>query len=94
MIKHLLLNVIYIFSFQELGKQLGGVCTDFQVVPGRGLSCHVSELEGEMEETEWTYSRTMERDECVSPPTSLLTRDIQLGLASRKYSVCSRRLAC
>ncbi len=75
--------------FQELGKKVDGMCTDFQAVPGRGLSCHVSEIEAELgEESEWRYSKTMAREECVSPRCNLMVKDIEQGAAaSRMYSV-------
>lgn len=35
----------FFFFFKELGSEILGTCTDFQVVPGCGISCKVTNIE-------------------------------------------------
>ena len=75
-------------THQELGESLEGECSDFEAVPGRGLKCTVSGVEGYMGE-EKKPSQAVTREPCVTPQTSLVDPPpISEGAQqSRRYQV-------
>lgn len=78
---------------QEVGEELGGECEDFEAVPGHGLKCVVSGMEGYARKKEWRYSKLFQRDVCVHTSLNMMVRDIEMGAGSRKYQVSTLSLS-
>ena len=72
---------------QELGGNIHGDCSDFEVVPGYGLKCTVSGLE-EYSRGETQHSGTIViRHTCVTPETSLVAESGEGASQAKKYQV-------
>ncbi len=57
---------------QELGGQIDGNCTDFEVVPGYGLKCTVGGVERYWAGGKETLPKAATRQLCVRSETSLV----------------------
>ncbi len=74
------------FVLQHLGQDLRGIASDYQAVPGRGLRCHVTDIEsyadGEVIDNEEVFSREDSMESRLG-----WTSDIALDDAAQSYSV-------
>nr|XP_010986032.1 copper-transporting ATPase 1 [Camelus dromedarius] len=78
---------------QELDTETLGTCTDFQVVPGCGISCKVTNIEGFLHKNNWKIEENniiqIDASNEQSSPSSTMIIDAQLSnaLNAQQYKV-------